>query len=53
MRRLKLLGLRWQYGFYMAQAYLAQFTDDPLVVANFENMAHTTAGRIDRPRIQP
>jgi multidrug resistance efflux pump len=53
MRRLKLAGLRWQYGYWMAQAYLAQFTDDALAVVNFENMAHTVAGRIDRLRIQP
>ena len=53
MRHLKMAGLRWQYGFYMATAYLAQYSDTPDVVASLENQAHTIAGRIHRLSIQP
>jgi hypothetical protein len=52
-RRLHLAALRWQYSYERAQAYLAQFTDDRLVVANFESMASATLGKIHRLEIQP
>ncbi len=53
IRRLQLAALRWQYSLEMTWAYLAQFTDDRVAVANFENMAETTRGRIHRLEIQP
>ncbi len=53
MRRLQLASLRWQYSLEMTWAYLAQFTDDPVAVANFKNMAENTRGRIHRLGIQP